>query len=553
MQLAFAASHHASRYARRISRTGVFLNAVLRVRHGRGGSGTTLLSLCTCSKQGATKLHSNFLYLATQTLFSKSTLHVPSRRNLCSHGDSEDISTSERGDGRSELGERSNNEPRVPFYDIVIIGGGMTGCAMACALGLEASLDPYKILMVEGGDKPKALPEDLSGNQYSNRVCALSQSSVDLLSSIGAWSRMVSHRVQPVRSMQVWDACSDASISFRNNQEMSPDLAFIVENDVTVDALNRQLEQLGNRVKIQYNNSVREIKVPDQSVSNEDSWVQVELASGQVMKTRILIGADGASSVVRKLCDFPFVQWKYDQSAVVATLHLSEPTENVVAWQRFLPTGPIAMLPLTNELSSLVWSTTHAQAESLLVMNAEQFVDEVNNAFWDDSHKDQMATSAGEFLNSMLSFVQPDGSAVRQLPPSVSSISSASRAMFPLSLGHASHYVKPRVALIGDAAHRVHPMAGQGVNLGFADVVCLRDSLVSAATMGKDLGCLSHLLEYETKRQQGVIPVVAVIDGLKRLYSTDNPILVLTRSLGLQATNAMTPLKQRIITLAAGR
>ncbi|XP_038072685.1 ubiquinone biosynthesis monooxygenase COQ6, mitochondrial-like [Patiria miniata] len=535
-------------------RVGLLLNALLR--GVRCNHEATLTSLCTiqvrqhsasAQSTNTTRLHSNFLSSsATRT-------SLPSVRSLCSHGNSKGISGSESSDGGAEVGARSDNEPRVPFYDIVIVGGGMTGRAMACALGLEASLDPYKILMVEGASQPKPLPEDLSDSEYSNRVCALSQGSVDLLSSIGAWSHMVIHRVQPVRSMQVWDACSDAAISFRSEPEAGQDLAFIVENDVTVDALSRQLEKLGSRVKMMYNNSVKEIKVPDQTLSDQESWVKVELASGKILKTRILIGADGSNSVIRRLCDIPYVHWQYDQSAVVATLRLSEPTENVVAWQRFLPTGPIAMLPLTNEMSSLVWSTSHSQAESLMHMNEEQFVDEVNDAFWDDSRKDQIATSAGQFMNSVLSLVRPDGSGVRQLPPSVSSISPASRAMFPLSLGHASHYVKPRIALIGDAAHRVHPMAGQGVNLGFGDVACLRDSLVSAASTGKDLGCLSHLLEYETSRQRAVIPVVAVIDGLKRLYSTDNPLAVLARSLGLQATNAMVPLKQQIITMATGR
>ncbi|XP_071794453.1 ubiquinone biosynthesis monooxygenase COQ6, mitochondrial-like [Asterias amurensis] len=469
-------------------------------------------------------------------------------RSVCSQADNGDRSRSE---GRGAGGKR-DEEGAIPFYDIVIAGGGMTGRAMACALGLEADLDHYKILMIEGSNPLQPLPDDLP-DEYSNRVCALNHASIDLLTSIGAWTHMVNHRVQPIRSMQVWDACSDSSISFRNQEETSQELAYIVENDVTVDALSRQLEKLVNRVKIQYNSTVQDIKVPSQNVPEQESWVQIKLANGKSIKTRLLIGADGPNSLIRTLSDVPMIQWQYDQSAVVATLRLSESTDNVVAWQRFLPTGPIAMLPLTNELSSLVWSTNHSEAESLLLMNEEQFVDEVNNAFWDDSMKIEAATTVGQLFNSVLSVVKPSGSAVRQLPPSVASISPGSRAKFPLSLGHASHYVKPRIALIGDAAHRVHPMAGQGVNLGFGDVACLRDTLVSAASMGKDLGCQSHLLEYETSRQRNIIPVVAAIDSLKRLYSTDNPAVVIARSLGLQATNALEPLKQQIISLATGR
>lgn len=234
----------------------------------------------------------------------------------------------------------------------------------------------------------------------------------------------------------------------------------------------------------------------------------------------------------------------------MATLHLGEITENVVAWQKFLPTGPIALLPLTENLSSLVWSTSPEHAKQLVSMEEDRFVDAVNNAFWEDFERHPFVDQATRLSHLLASVVQPWTTSVTQSPPSVSRVEERSRAMFPYGFGHATEYVRPRLALIGDAAHRVHPLAGQGVNLGFGDVACLRDVLCEAVEEGKDIGCLEHLLTYETRRQQSVVPMITAIDILKRLYSTSSPLPVLARSMGLVATNALAPLKEEIIRFA---
>ncbi|XP_023392786.1 ubiquinone biosynthesis monooxygenase COQ6, mitochondrial isoform X2 [Pteropus vampyrus] len=266
---------------------------------------------------------------------------------------------------------------------------------------------------------------------------------------------------------------------------------------------------------------------------------------------RMQIGADGHNSGVRQAAGIQNVSWNYDQSAVVATLHLSEATENNVAWQRFLPSGPIAMLPLSDTMSSLVWSTSHEHAAELVSMNEEEFVDAINSAFWSDTNHTDFVDWASSMLHYAVTFLKPTKVSARQLPPSVARVDAKSRVLFPLGLGHAAEYVRPRLALIGDAAHRVHPLAGQGVNMGFGDISSLVCHLSTAAFNGKDLGSMSHLTGYETDRQRHNTALLAATDLLKRLYSTSATPLVLLRMWGLQATNAVSPLKEQIMAFAS--
>ncbi|XP_026789770.3 ubiquinone biosynthesis monooxygenase COQ6, mitochondrial [Pangasianodon hypophthalmus] len=447
------------------------------------------------------------------------------------------------GHSCSEHGEHGHD-----VYDIIISGGGMVGTAMACSLGFDPNLQGRKILLLEAGPKKEM---DQVPKVYSTRVSSISPGSATLLSGLGAWDHIVNLRCKPYQKMQVWDACSDALITF-DKENLQDEMAYIVENDVIVAALTRQLQTLSDQVEVQYRTKVVKYTWPRPfQVADSIPWVQVTLANGRTLQTKLLIGADGPNSMVRSKAGIPTVKWNYDQSAVVAVLHLSEPTENNVAWQRFLPTGPIAMLPLSDTQSSLVWSTSHHHAEELLQMDEESFVDAINNAFWSNENQSDLVEAAGSLFRHALSILMPNGASTRQLPPSVAAIGPKSRVMFPLGMGHASEYIRHRVALIGDAAHRVHPLAGQGANLGFGDVVCLTRVLSQAAFNGKDLGDMQHLLEYETERQRHNLPMMAAVDLMKRLYSTNVAPLVLLRTFGLQATNALPPLKEQIIAYAS--
>ncbi|KAG7466425.1 hypothetical protein MATL_G00164600 [Megalops atlanticus] len=449
--------------------------------------------------------------------------------------------------GAAKHGDESNKKENE-LYDIIISGGGMVGTAMACSLGMDPNLEGKKILLLEAGNKKTM---DKVPEAYGIRVSSINPGSATLLSGIGAWDHIVNMRCKPYQRMQVWDACSDALITF-DKENLEDEMAYIVENDVIVAALTKQLESLTDHVEVKYRTKVVKYTWPKSyQVADSIPWVQVKLADGQTLQTRLLIGADGPNSMVRQEAGIPTVKWNYDQSAVVAVLHLSEPTENNVAWQRFLPTGPIAMLPLSDTASSLVWSTSHQHAEELLQLDEESFVDAINSAFWSSDNHSELIETAGSLFRTALSFLMPSGTSTRQLPPSVAGIGPKSRVMFPLGMGHASEYIRHRVALIGDAAHRVHPLAGQGANLGFGDVACLTQVLSQAAFNGQDLGAMQHLLEYETQRQRHNLPMMAAIDLMKRLYSTNAVPVVLLRTLGLQATNAVPPVKEQIMAFAS--
>uniref|UniRef100_UPI0035901FE2 ubiquinone biosynthesis monooxygenase COQ6, mitochondrial-like n=1 Tax=Myxine glutinosa TaxID=7769 RepID=UPI0035901FE2 len=470
--------------------------------------------------------------------------------------------------GSAQENDHTKNHHGHPaFYDVIVSGGGLVGSAMACALGFEPMLADQRILLLEAGTRKHL--DELPGT-YSNRVSALSPGSVTLLDSIGAWEQISTMRFKPFKRMQVWDACSDALITF-DKEDFVEDLAFVVENDVVMTALTRQLESIKDQVNVLYKSRVVKYTWPAATPESEDlddwtsesveqtmegpdetsPWVKVELADGKVLQTRLLIAADGIDSLARESAGIRTIRCDYNQSAIVATLHLAEPTENNVAWQRFLPSGPIAMLPLSGDLSSLVWATSPHHAKELMDMSEETFVDAINSMFWSDSRRSEFTDNASAAFRSALSLILPTGSPVRQLPPSVASIDPGSRATFPLGLGHATDYVAPRLVLVGDAAHRVHPLAGQGVNLGFGDVAALRDLLGLAIYDGRELGSPRHLHQYETTRQRHNLPTMLAIDMLKRLYSTDHAALVLLRSLGLQATNAISPLKEQIIAYAS--
>lgn len=435
--------------------------------------------------------------------------------------------------------------------DIVISGGGMVGTAMACALGHADYLQDKKIILLESAPEKKNFK---LSERFSNRTCAISPATVSLFQSTGVWDEILQMRCQSVKRMQVWESCSDSLITF-NDEELMNDLAYIVENDVISEAIRRRLSAISDRVEIQYQTSAKSYIIPGATPGHDDvdqnTWVTIETDKGQRIQSKLLIGADGMNSAVRKAGKFHVFHHDYKQQALVATLEVSGTSDNNVAWQRFLPTGPIAMLPLSNNYSCLIWTTTPGKAKYLKDLEDDSFVDAVNEAFWHERDKNSTVMSISHRYQEFLNSIFTDNQVIRQLPPTVVGVDPGSRASFPLSLTHASNYVKPRVALIGDAAHRLHPLAGQGVNLGFGDVSCLCRLVAEAVQSGSDVGSLYYLTKYETERQRAVLPVVTTIHGLHYLYSTDLSPVVLIRSLGLQSTNALQFVKNKIIQQAS--
>jgi ubiquinone biosynthesis monooxygenase Coq6 len=281
-------------------------------------------------------------------------------------------------------------------------------------------------------------------------------------------------------------------------------------------------------------------------VTDPNEKATIVLSNGKSISADLVIGADGYKSRVRQLMGSAYLNGNYDRIAIVATLKLIEQTENNIAWQRFLPTGgPIALLPLSSEYSSLVWSTTPENAKHLMSLPEEAFVDEVNSALWKEYPRSTLVQRSCELLTSI------QGRKPRLLPPSLSDVVPNSRATFPLGFGHSAYYVNRRVALIGDAAHRVHPLGGQGLNLGLGDVACLLKVLETSVSLGEHLGHLERLKHYETERQRHNVVVQSGIDFLHRLYSFEFSPVVAARSVGLSLVDSSERLKKAIAAQAA--
>ncbi|CAG9860776.1 unnamed protein product [Phyllotreta striolata] len=423
------------------------------------------------------------------------------------------------------------------YYDIVIAGGGMIGCSLACTLGANQKLSNKRILLLESSKNKQYIPSE----KYSNRVVSINPGNKKLLDNIGAWKHIESNKYATVKRLQVMDAISDTSITF-GEETSSKDISYIVENDLLIHAVKTEMEQAKN-VEVQYNQRIKSYNLPKES----GEMAKICLEDGSEYTCDLLVGCDGQNSQVRKAMGVNYLNWKYDNVGIVATLKFNEEIDNCIAWQRLLPTGPIALLPLTSNMSSLVWSTTIAHSQQLMKLSDEQFVQAVNEGLWKVYERYGIVDQLVKSFDSFLRAANIPADVCRRYPPKIQSLEEGSRASFPLGFGHATNYISKGVALVGDAAHRVHPLAGQGVNLGFGDVQCLNKVLGEAHYVGCSLGNVFCLKDYESERQKYNVKMMIAVEGLYRLYRTDSTPVVIVRSLGLQATDVLFPIKNMII------
>lgn len=387
-------------------------------------------------------------------------------------------------------------------FDLVVAGGGMVGaaCALACAgRGL-------RIAVVEPRAPERAWPP----GEADLRVSALSRASQRLLARLGVWGRIQTLGASPYRRMCVWDAVGGGQIRFDSADLGEPDLGHIVENRVTQLALWERLEQSADATLV--------CPAAIAGLERGAGTTRLMLADGRQLQARLLVGADGRDSRIRELAGIRTQGWDYDQRAIVATVTPSEWHQDT-AWQRFLPTGPLAFLPLAQGRCSIVWSADAERAAELMELSDRAFAAELESA-----------------IESRLGRLRLDGP----------------RAAVALRLQHAEHYVEPGLALIGDAAHAIHPLAGQGVNLGFLDAAALADALDWALARRRDIASLQTLRRYERARRGENMAMLAAMDGFKRLFGTDNAALAAARSLGLSLTDRLTPLKRRLMEQALG-
>ncbi|WP_295543647.1 UbiH/UbiF/VisC/COQ6 family ubiquinone biosynthesis hydroxylase [uncultured Thiohalocapsa sp.] len=387
-------------------------------------------------------------------------------------------------------------------FDIIILGGGMVGAALACACRGRG----WRIAVLDGA----APARDWPAGEVDLRVSALSRASQRILQRLGAWPRMVEMGVSVYREMHVWDAVGGAAIHFDSADLGEPDLGHIVENRVTRLALWELLEAAEDVTLF----CPAQVEV----LSIGEAGARAVLADGRVLPARLVVGADGRDSLVRTVLGIATGGWGYDQRAIVCNV---EPAHwhRETAWQRFLPTGPLAFLPLADGRCSIVWSADEDRAEALLGLDDAAFISELEQAF---------QSRLGPILS-----VGP-------------------RAAFPLQMQYAKSYVRPRAALVGDAAHAIHPLAGQGVNLGLLDVAALSDALAHAHSHQRDIGGLATLRRYERARRGDNLLMLTAMDAFKRTFGNRIPPLVAARNLGLFAADRLGPLKKAFMRQALG-
>ncbi|MFA7097724.1 MAG: UbiH/UbiF/VisC/COQ6 family ubiquinone biosynthesis hydroxylase [Gammaproteobacteria bacterium] len=387
-------------------------------------------------------------------------------------------------------------------YDIVIAGGGMVGACLACALG-NSSL---RVAMIEAKPPADLRPED----EVDLRVSAFTHASQRIFAALGAWQGMVERRVSPFREMRVWDATGPGAIHFDSAELAMDTLGWIIENRAVQVALWDRLRAFDN-VEVIGGVTVSALAV-DADVAS------VGLSDGRMITAKLVAAADGANSQVRTLAGVGTYGWSYDQKAVVATVQTELPHRET-AWQRFLPGGPLAFLPLKDGRCSIVWSTAPDHADELVALEEGDFLAQLQRAF-------------GDVLGRM-----------EHAGP---------RLALPLRLQHVTAYVKPRLALMGDAAHAIHPLAGQGVNLGLLDAATLAEVLLDARASKRDIGAYHVLRRYERWRKGDNLTMMAAMDGFKRLFGSRVPPVRWVRNLGLGLTDSMPWVKRFIMLYAMG-
>ena len=388
-------------------------------------------------------------------------------------------------------------------YDIVIVGGGMVGATLACALG-DSGL---KIAVVEAFQSNFNWPE----GSHDIRVSALTHASQHIFENIAVWTSMQADGVAAYNKMHVWDASGQGQIHFDSVDVGQADLGHIVENRIIQKALQNRLADFDN-IELLMPLTLETLDYKD------DDLVEMTSSDGRKLTTELVVGADGANSWIRKQADIALNTWAYHQTAVVCNVTTSESHQDA-CWQQFLPQGPLAFLPLADGQSSIVWSTTEEKAQALMSMDEVSFSQELQVTF-----------------GSSLGCIQL----------------SSERGAFPLRLRHAKNYVKPHIALIGDAAHTVHPLAGQGVNLGLLDAVVLAEEILRAHEKKRHIGALATLRRFERRRKGDNLAMLAAMDGFKKLFSNDIGPLKILRNNGLNFVDKLSPFKNLVIKRAMG-
>lgn len=451
--------------------------------------------------------------------------------------------------------------------------------------GASPVTSKLKVALIESQDLNKARAWNMDSTQFSNRVSSLTPSSKEFLQKIGAWEHLDTQRVQDYQEMQVWDGESGSRISFDWSMDTPAfedmrTVATMTENANLVRGLLGRIAASGDEnLKLFSNTTVAGIENgtdlqtegPDLSawpvLSIKPTGATAETQPSSQIAARLLVGADGINSPVRSFADITTHGWDYNRHGIVATLSLADsttppfPAYMRTAYQRFLPAlgGPIALLPLPNNHATLVWSTTPENAAYLKSLPTPAFLAMVNAAFrlsmTDLNYMMGMSQSSSESTSheDELSWRIQHTPLPAQIPPMATGVQTGTVASFPLRFRHAAQYVSPRVALVGDAAHVIHPLAGQGLNLGLADVAALSRTIEYAVSHGMDIGDLLTLERYSSERYLPNAKIGGACDLLHKLYNIpgQGPV-TWARSLGLDVIDKLPFVKSFLMKNAEG-
>ena len=395
--------------------------------------------------------------------------------------------------------------------DVLIAGGGLVGAALAVMLARHPAARSLRIAVVEN----RPFSADLKGELFDPRVIALAEVSRQRLAEAGVWTDELASRACPYRRMVVRDSAGTGCIEFDCAEVHRPDLGHIVENSALLGPLHSAIAGLDNAHFVY--GAIEDV------IRAGENRPMLRLADGRTLSAPLIVAADGAMSRVRERCGFALRSWDYGHSAIVATVRVAQ-SHDFVARQWFTAEGPLAFLPLLTldgdcHYVSIVWSQDHDEATRLMALDDGSFCRELGLA---SEH-------------------------------SLGAISMASRRYaFPLRQRHALDYVQPGVVLVGDAAHTIHPLAGQGVNLGFADAAVLVEELGRSLERGLPVGHLSALERYQRRRKPANLAMMAAMEGFKRLFDETPPLVRLVRNNGMNLLNRLAPVKNQLIRRAMG-
>ncbi|MGI9274415.1 MAG: FAD-dependent monooxygenase [Endozoicomonas sp.] len=396
-------------------------------------------------------------------------------------------------------------------FDVIIVGGGMVGASLALAVSETVSGSGLRVAIV---DRQSMTAEPVTPEtSYAPRVSALTEASVELFRKLGAWRLMQEQRVCAYEHMQVWDGEGTGEIQFDADSTGYPALGYIVENDVIRSALLQRLDE----TDIQLYPNQRKLRF-----HLDDDLRKVILENDEVLAAPLLVAADGAESTLRSAAAIPVSRKDYLHHAVVTTV-ITEKSHQNSARQVFLDTGPLAFLPLPDlngrHCSSIVWSLVPEEAEQVMALSDEAFCQSLARA-----------------IEARLGNV----------------IEADARLCFPLQQRHASQYHRSGVVLVGDAAHTIHPLAGQGVNLGLQDAIALAEELLRAVAREDDIATDHILNRYQRRRKGSNLAMILTMEGFQNLFSQNDIGVRWLRNTGLKLTDRLPLIKQLLIKQAMG-